>query len=61
MYPSLGLECQNYESIMSTMSILPETVKALREDAGCDTCIHFSNGCCDLNSIESNEFNASDF
>jgi hypothetical protein len=41
-------QCRNYESILSVASMIPETMEDLSRDAGCDTCIHFMNGVCDI-------------
>ncbi len=53
-----ALECANYESIIGAVSLIPETIETLQADAGCDTCIHFGNNSCNLNS---NPLNAWDY
>jgi hypothetical protein len=44
----LPMKCRNYESILSATCLIPETSEDLSEDAGCDTCVHFMSGVCDI-------------
>ena len=47
---TISLTCQKYESIISIVSLVPETFSNVQDDTGCDTCYYFMDGSCAINS-----------
>ncbi len=47
-YNTIAQECGEYEPIAAAQSLRMAFEDDLSEDAGCDSCVHFHNGACNV-------------
>jgi len=54
-YNAIAQECQEYEPIAAARNLSMAYGEDEVEDAGCDSCIHFNDGECDIYKREAEE------
>lgn len=53
-YDSIAQECRVYEPIQTVVNLATIYDEAEVEDAGCDSCLHFNNGECEIYQSKGN-------